>query len=156
MATEKQAEQSGAVQTLDAGDFASLLNKEFKPKSDRARDEVESAVRTLAEQVLSKSDIVSDDVTQTINAYVAEIDRKLSEQINLIMHHADFQKLESAWRGLHHLVNNTETDQQLKIRVMNVSKKDHGKTLKRYKGTEWDQSPIFKKMYEEEYGQLGC
>jgi type VI secretion system protein ImpC len=155
MATEKQAEQSGAVQTLDAGDFASLLNKEFKPKSDRARDEVESAVRTLAEQVLSKSDIVSDDVTQTINAYVAEIDRKLSEQINLIMHHADFQKLESAWRGLHHLVNNTETDQQLKIRVMNVSKKDLGKTLKRYKGTAWDQSPIFKKMYEEEYGQLG-
>jgi type VI secretion system protein ImpC len=155
MATEKQAEQSGAVQTLDAGDFASLLNKEFKPKSDRARDEVESAVRTLAEQVLSKSDIVSDDVTQTINAYVAEIDRKLSEQINLIMHHPDFQKLESAWRGLHHLVNNTETDQQLKIRVMNVSKKDLGKTLKRYKGTAWDQSPIFKKMYEEEYGQLG-
>ncbi len=119
------------------------------------RDEVESAVRTLAEQVLSKSDIVSDDVTQTINAYVAEIDRKLSEQINLIMHHADFQKLESAWRGLHHLVNNTETDQQLKIRVMNISKKDLGKTLKRYKGTAWDQSPIFKKMYEEEYGQLG-
>jgi type VI secretion system protein ImpC len=155
MATEKQAEQSGAVQTLDAGDFASLLNKEFQPKSDRARDEVESAVRTLAEQVLSKSDIVSDDVTQTINAYVAEIDRKLSEQINLIMHHPDFQKLESAWRGLHHLVNNTETDQQLKIRVMNVSKKDLGKTLKRYKGTAWDQSPIFKKMYEEEYGQLG-
>ncbi|MHB1057619.1 MAG: type VI secretion system contractile sheath large subunit [Rhodanobacter sp.] len=155
MATEKLAEQSGAVQTLDAGDFASLLSKEFKPKSDRAKEEVESAVRTLAEQVLNKSDIVSDDVTQTINAYVAEIDRKLSEQINLIMHHADFQKLESAWRGLHHLVNNTETDQQLKIRVMNVSKKDLGKTLKRYKGTAWDQSPIFKKMYEEEYGQLG-
>jgi type VI secretion system protein ImpC len=71
------------------------------------------------------------------------------------MHHADFQKLESAWRGLHHLVNNTETDQQLKIRVMNISKKELGKTLKRYKGTAWDQSPIFKKMYEEEYGQLG-
>jgi type VI secretion system protein ImpC len=112
-------------------------------------------VRTLAEQVLGKADIVSDDVTQTINAYIAEIDRKLSEQINQIMHHADFQKLESAWRGLHHLVNNTETDQQLKIRVMNISKKELGKTLKRYKGTAWDQSPIFKKMYEEEYGQLG-
>jgi type VI secretion system protein ImpC len=155
MATENLAEQGGAVQTLDAGDFASLLSKEFKPKSDRAKEEVESAVRTLAEQVLSKSDIVSDDVAQTINAYIAELDRKLSEQINLIMHHADFQKLESAWRGLHHLVNNTETDQQLKIRVMNISKKELGKTLKRYKGTAWDQSPIFKKMYEEEYGQLG-
>jgi type VI secretion protein, EvpB/VC_A0108 family len=116
---------------------------------------VESAVRTLAEQVLNKADIVSDDVTQTINAYVAELDRKISEQLNLVMHHEDFQKLESAWRGLHHLVNNTETDQQLKIRVMNISKKELGKTLKRYKGTAWDQSPIFKKMYEEEYGQLG-
>jgi type VI secretion system protein ImpC len=155
MATEKLAEQSGATETLDAGDFAALLSKEFKPKSDRAKEEVESAVRTLAEQVLNKSDIVSEDVTQTINAYVAELDRKISEQLNQVMHHEDFQKLESAWRGLHHLVNNTETDQQLKIRVMNISKKELSKTLKRYKGTAWDQSPIFKKMYEEEYGQLG-
>ncbi len=154
MATEKLAEQ-GATVTAEASDFAALLNKEFKPKSERAKEEVESAVRTLAEQVLSKSDIVSDDVTQTINAYVAELDRKISEQLNHVMHHDDFQKLESAWRGLHYLVNNTETDQLLKIRVMNISKKELGKTLKRYKGTAWDQSPIFKKIYEEEYGQLG-
>ncbi|RUL77720.1 type VI secretion system contractile sheath large subunit [Dyella choica] len=154
MATEKLAEQGG-VATLEAGDFASLLSKEFKPKSERAREEVESAVRTLAEQVLNKADIVSDDVTQTINAYIAELDRKISEQLNLVMHHPEFQKLESAWRGLHYLVNNTETDQLLKIRVFNISKKELGKTLKRYKGTAWDQSPIFKKVYEEEYGQLG-
>jgi type VI secretion system protein ImpC len=156
MATEeKQAEQGAVAETIDASDFASLLNKEFKPKSVRAKEEVESAVRTLAEQILSKSDIVSDDVAQTIKGYIAELDRKISEQVNQIMHHEDFQKLESAWRGLHHLVSNTETDQQLKIRVMNISKKELGKTLKRYKGTAWDQSPIFKKMYEEEYGQLG-
>jgi type VI secretion system protein ImpC len=155
MSTETVAERGQATETLEAGDFAALLSKEFKPKSERAKEEVESAVRTLAEQVLGKSDIVSEDVAQTINAYIAEIDRKISEQLNLVMHHADFQKLESAWRGLHHLVNNTETDQLLKIRVMNISKKELGKTLKRYKGTAWDQSPIFKKMYEEEYGQLG-
>lgn len=155
MATEKQAEQGGATETVEAGDFAALLNKEFKPKSDRAREEVESAVATLAEQVLNRSDVVSEDLTETINAYIAEIDRKLSEQLNHVMHHPDFQKLESAWRGLHYLVNNTETDQQLKIRVFNISKKELGKTLKRYKGTAWDQSPIFKKVYEEEYGQLG-
>ena len=155
MSTEELAEQSGGVGVKESGDFAALLNKEFKPKSERAKEEVESAVRTLAEQVLNKSDIVSDDVAQTINAYIAELDRKISEQLNLIMHHGEFQKLESAWRGLHYLVNNTETDQQLKIRVINISKKELGKTLKRYKGTAWDQSPIFKKMYEEEYGQLG-
>src|SRR6478609_4878855 len=86
---------------------------------------------------------------------IAAIDAKLTEQVNLIMHHEDFQKLESAWRGLHYLVNNTETDEQLKIRVMNISKKDLGKTLKRFKDASWDQNPIFKKLYEEEYGQLG-
>ena len=155
MANEQLAEQAGAATSFASGDFASLLNKEFKPKSDRAKDEVESAVRTLAEQVLQKSDIVSDDVTQTINAYIAELDRKITEQLNLVLHHPEFQKLEGAWRGLHYLVNNSETDQQLKIRVMNISKKELSKTLKRYKGTAWDQSPIFKKMYEEEYGQLG-
>ena len=86
---------------------------------------------------------------------IAAIDRKLSEQVNAILHHADFQKLESAWRGLHYMVNNTETDEFLKIRVMAISKQDLGKTLKRYKGTAWDQSPLFKKLYEEEYGQFG-
>ena len=53
------------------------------------------------------------------------------------------------------MVNNTETDEQLKIRVMAISKQDLGKTLKRYKGTAWDQSPLFKKVYEAEFGQLG-
>ena len=155
MATPQTQAAEALVQITEGGDFAALLSKEFRPKSERARVEVESAVRTLAEQVLDRSDIVSDDVTQTINAYIAEIDRKLSEQVNLILHHPDFQKLEGAWRGLHHLVSNTETDPQLKIRVINLSKNDLGRTLKRYKGTAWDQSPIFKKVYEEEYGQLG-
>ena len=77
------------------------------------------------------------------------------EQVNAILHHADFQQLESAWRGLHYLVNNTETDEMLKIRVLNIAKPDLAKTLKRYKGTAWDQSPLFKKVYEEEYGQFG-
>ena len=84
---------------------------------------------------------------------IAEIDKKLTEQINEIMHHQDFQKLESAWRGLHYLVNNTETDEMLKIRVMNVSKADLGQGPQALQGhVDWDQSPIFKKVYEEEYG----
>lgn len=155
MATNKATAQSPAVETAESDDFAALLSKEFKPKSTRAKEEVESAVRTLAEQVLRNSTIVSDDVNQTIGAYVAEIDRKLSEQINQIMHHPDFQVLEGAWRGLGYLVTNTETDTLLKIRVMNLSKKELAKNLKRFKGTAWDQSPVFKKIYEEEYGQLG-
>ena len=136
-------------------DFAALLEREFRPRSDDLRSEVEQAVQTLAQQALAQTSLVGDDVMRSIGAMIAEIDRRLSAQINQILHHADFQKLESAWRGLHHLVNNTETDEMLKIRVMNVSKTDLHKTLKRYKGTAWDQSPIFKRIYEEEYGQLG-
>ncbi|MCG7985450.1 MAG: type VI secretion system contractile sheath large subunit, partial [Candidatus Thiodiazotropha lotti] len=96
-----------------------------------------------------------DDAVETIEGIIAEIDKKLTEQVNLILHHEDFQQLEGSWRGLHHLVNNTETDEMLKIRVMNISKKELGKNLKKFKGTAWDQSPLFKKVYEEEYGQFG-
>ncbi|KQV59210.1 EvpB family type VI secretion protein [Pelomonas sp. Root1217] len=153
-----QAEQSASALagvTFEGNDFAALLNKEFKPKTEEARGAVAQAVQTLAQQALSNTTLLSDDAVKTIEAMIAAIDSKLTEQINKIMHHEDFQKLESAWRGLHYLVNNTETDEQLKIRVMNVSKTDLGKTLKRFKGTAWDQSPLFKRLYEEEYGQFG-
>ena len=139
----------------EASDFSLLLNREFKPKSDRAKVEVENAVQTLAEYVLKDTSVISDDTIASIESIIAQIDKKLTEQVNLILHHDDFQKLEGTWRGLHYMVNNTETDEQLKIRVMNISKKDLGKTLKKYKGTSWDQSPLFKKLYEEEYGQFG-
>ncbi len=148
--------QEGAVaEAIEPGEFESLLQKEFKPQSDAAKTAVQSAVQTMAEQALANTAVVSSDVLASIEGMIAEIDRKLTEQINLILHHEDFQKLEGAWRGLHHLVNNTETDEMLKIRVMNISKKDLHKNLKKYKGTAWDQSPIFKKLYEEEYGQFG-
>ena len=71
------------------------------------------------------------------------------------MHHEDFKALEGSWRGLSHLVNNTETDEKLKIKIFNISKKDVGKTIKKFKGTAWDQSPLFKKLYEEEFGMPG-
>jgi len=148
-----QTEQAGG--TLEMSDFGSLLQKEFKPQSDKAKESVENAVRTLAEQALQGSNIVSSDVLGTIEGLIAALDKKLSEQINLILHTPEFQSLEGAWRGLHYLVNNTETDETLKIRVMNISKNDLGKSLKKFKGTAWDQSPIFKRMYEEEFGQFG-
>jgi type VI secretion system protein ImpC len=141
--------------TLETNEFASLLQKEFKPKTEKAKEAVESAVRTLAEQALRDSNVISGDVLATIEALIAQIDHKLTEQINHIIHSEEFQKMESAWRGLHHLVNNTETSESLKIRVMNISKNDLHKSLKKYKGTAWDQSPLFKKLYEEEYGQFG-
>lgn len=144
-----------AEQFIGKDEFSALLDREFKPKTELARAAVESAVRTLAEQALANTATMSDDAYSAIESVIAEIDRKLSEQINLILHHDDFQKLESAWRGLNHLVSNTETDEQLKIRFMDLSKDELRRTLRRHKGVAWDQSPIFKRVYEEEYGQLG-
>ena len=152
--TQQQSPQAESLQ-LEGNELTALLKKEFKPKSDEAKGAVERAVRTLAEQALAQTNLISSDVVKSIESIIAEIDRKLSEQINLILHHEDFQKLEGAWRGLHYMVNNTETDEMLKIRFMNISKVDLGKTLKKFKGTAWDQSPLFKKIYEEEYGQFG-
>src|SRR6187431_2326285 len=149
---DAQQLEGGAVEVTE---FDSLLRKEFKPKTDEAKEAVERAVRTLAEQALAQTTLISADVVKSIEAIIAQLDKKLTEQVNLILHHPDFQKLEGAWRGLSYLVNNTETDEMLKIRFMNISKLDLGKTLKRYKGTAWDQSPLFKKVYEEEYGQFG-
>ena len=152
---EAQAASALAAVTMEGGDLASLLQKEFKPKSDDAKSAVEQAVQTLAQQALAQTQLIGTDVVASIEAMIAAIDKKLSDQVNLILHHEDFQKLEGAWRGLSYMVNNTETDESLKIRVMNVSKAELGKTLKRYKGTNWDQSPIFKKIYAEEFSQFG-
>lgn len=146
--------EAGAA-TADLSEFESLLTREFKPKSDSAKSAVEVAVKTLAQQALAGTALISDDALASIAAMIKAIDATLTTQINLIMHHEDFQQLESAWRGLHHLVNNTETDETLKIKVYNISKKELGRTLKKFRGTAWDQSPVFKRIYEEEFGQFG-
>ena len=150
-----QQQTPAAPAGVQVNDLDALLKKEFKPKSQEAEEAVERAVRTLAEQALSDTSLIGSDVVESIKAIIAKLDQKLTEQINLILHHDDFQKLEGAWRGLHYLVNNTETDEMLKIRVLNISKNDLGKTLKKFKGTAWDQSPLFKSVYEFEYGQFG-
>src|SRR6266404_4556813 len=143
---QKQTDAQAATGEVQLDEFSALLKKEFKPKTEHAKEAVQRAVRTLAEQALADTRLVSSDAIKSIEAIIAAIDKKLTEQINLILHNEDFQKLEGAWRGLSYLVNNTETDEMLKIRVMNIGKQDLARTLKRYKGTAWDQSPIFKKV----------
>src|SRR3954452_21757981 len=122
-ATQLNQSEAGTATLEGESEFASLLNREFKPKSDKAREAVQNAVHTLAQQALANTTLIADDSIRSIEAMIAAIDAKLTEQINLIIHQPEFQQLESAWRGLHHLVNNTETDEHLKIKVMNISKK---------------------------------
>src|SRR5262249_45132870 len=104
-------------------------------------------------KVVQPGQVISKDVETNIKFWITEIDKKLSAQTSEIMHQTEFQKLESTWRGLHYLVDKTETGESLKLRVLNVSKRDLFKDLE--KAVEFDQSALFKKVYEDEYGQLG-
>ncbi|CAM5774262.1 type VI secretion protein EvpB [Labrys miyagiensis] len=157
MAETAATNQAGTATetTRDLDTFSNLLRKSFKPRNDSAATEVENAVTTLVRQALEDTSLVKEDVLDTIDSMIARLDQQLSIQLNEIIHTPEFQKLESAWRGLNYLVFNSETDTTLKIRFMNVSKEELYREFKVYPGARWDQSPIFKKLYEAEYGQLG-
>ncbi|PSJ57000.1 type VI secretion system contractile sheath large subunit [Kumtagia ephedrae] len=157
MATELSPEKAAiggtALQEID--DFSALLKQSFKPRSERAATEVENAVNTLVQQALADSSLIKDDVLDTLDEMIARLDEKLSAQVNEILHNETFQQIESAWRGLHYIVFNSETDATLKLRVMNVSKQELYRDLRLYPDAKWDQSPLFKAVYEQEFGTLG-
>jgi type VI secretion system protein ImpC len=110
-------------------------------------------LKELIQQVMTGQMVVTKDTEEMINRRIAELDAAISRQLNEVMHAPEFQKLEGAWRGLHYFVQQTETSSSLKIKLMNVSKNDLAKDLE--KAVEFDQSQLFKKIYEEEYGTLG-
>jgi type VI secretion system protein ImpC len=157
VATElsKETAVSGGAPYQEADDFSAILKQSFKPRSERAATEVENAVSTLVQQALADTSLIKDDVLDTIEEMIARLDEKLSVQVNEILHNETFQQIESAWRGLHYLVYNSETDATLKLRVMNVSKLELYRDLRLYPDAKWDQSPLFKAIYEQEFGQLG-
>src|SRR5262245_2670708 len=141
---EDREERDLLSQILDEGRLA-----RNESQVERAKD----MIGEFVQQVMAGELVVSRDLEASINARIAEIDRLLTAQLNEIMHADEFQKLEGSWRGLNHLVMNSETGTMLKIRVLNVSKKDLLKDLER--AAEFDQSALFKKVYEEEYGTFG-
>ena len=117
--------------------------------------ELAPAVATLARLVEAHPSLSRATPVQAVESLMAELDALLTVQVNAILHHPEFQHLEAAWRGLHFLVRRTDTDAQLKIRVIDIGKRELARTLRKFRGTAWDQSPVFKKVYEEEYGQFG-
>src|SRR5262245_37337751 len=156
MSTEvSRSAAEATVRTQDPEEFAVILKQSFKPRTDRAATEVENAVTTLVREALRDASVVKDDVLETIEEMIARIDSKLTEQVNAIIHAPEFQQIESAWRGLYYLVFNSETDAMLKIRVLNVAKNELYRNLRLFPGARWDQSPLFKMIYEQEFGQLG-
>jgi type VI secretion system protein ImpC len=155
-AQKEQKAPSDGTALVEADEFSTLLKQNFKPRTERAASEVESAVQALVTQALADSSVVKSEVLDTIEEMIARLDEKLSAQMNEVLHAHEFQQLESAWRGLNYLVFNSETDATLKIRVMNIGKMELYRNLKNnYPGARWDQSPLFKAVYESEFGTLG-
>ncbi len=124
-----------------------------RPRSDQESQRTRNYLEEYVKNLIKPGMVVSKDAEANIKFWIKEIDKKLSSQLNEIMHHEDFQKLESTWRGLHYLIQQSETGETLKIKVLNVSKRELFKDLER--AVEFDQSAMFKKVYEEEYGILG-
>ena len=142
-----------ATQTTSVGLLDEIVEQGRFGLEAPARERGRNLIKEFVAQVLDGSMSVAKDAEVMINARIAQIDHLLSLQINEVLHTPSFQKLEASWRGLHHLATQSETGTMLKIRVMNCSKKDLLKDLQR--APEFDQSALFKKVYEEEYGIFG-
>src|SRR5579862_7819376 len=146
----KAAAAASAVETQEASLLDQIVEQgRFGEAKERGKD----LVKEFVAQVLDGSMTIAKDAEMMINARIAQIDHLLSIQLNEIMHHPSFQKLEGSWRGLKYLMDNSETGVGLKIRVFNATKKELLRDIE--KAPEFDQSALFKKIYEEEYGVFG-
>src|SRR5580698_2613478 len=132
---------------------ASFLDQVVAATKQTTPDQTQDLVKNLLEQAMAGTVTFDKNLTRTFDRAVAAIDRKLSDQLNAVMHDPKFLQLEGSWRGLHHLVQNSETGTSLKIKVLNVSKRDLSRDLQR--AVEFDQSQLFKKIYENEFGTPG-
>ncbi len=154
--TQSKASAAEVVQEAAQGEgslLETIIQESRIARDETERDRAMDLIGEFVQQVLGGAMVVAKDTETMITSRIAAIDELLSLQINEIMHAPEFQQLEASWRGLHYLVDQSETSTMLKIRVMNVSKDDLRKDLER--ASEFDQSALFKKVYEEEYGMFG-
>jgi type VI secretion system protein ImpC len=149
--TQTTPAPAGATETEAAG--VSLLDQVVAATKQTEPDRAQELVRTLVEEAMTGTVTFDKNLTRTFDRAIAAIDRKLSTQLNQIIHDERFLKLEGSWRGLHHLVMNSETSSSLKIRVINATKRELNRDLT--KAVEFDQSQLFKKLYENEFGTPG-
>jgi type VI secretion system protein ImpC len=153
MANAQKQQSATTTVTQDAGLLDQIVEQGRFGAEPSQKERGKNLVKEFVAQVLEGSMTVAKDAEMMINARIAQIDHLLSIQLNEIMHHAAFQKLEGSWRGLKHMMDHSETGTQLKIRVLNVTKKELLRDIE--KAPEFDQSALFKKVYEEEYGVFG-
>src|ERR1700692_3435870 len=155
MADAQKAAQATetTVATQEKSLLDSIVDEGRLAKDDAARDRGRDLVKQYVKEVLQGTITIGRDTDAMINARIAQIDHLLSIQLNEVMHAPEFQKLEGSWRGLKYMLDQSETSDMLKIKVLNCSKKDLLRDLQR--APEFDQSALFKKVYEEEFGVFG-
>jgi type VI secretion system protein ImpC len=151
--SSQQPQSTLTSTTPELGLLDQIVEEGRMGRDAAAKERGKDLVKQFVGEVLKGTVRIGSDTEAMINARIAQIDALISAQLNEVMHHPQFQQLEGTWRGLKYLLNNTETGTQLKIKVMNVSKKDLLKDLQ--KAPEFDQSALFKKVYEEEFGVFG-
>lgn len=156
MANVTQKQTGQATETLDGlSEFSDILKQTIKPRTDVAAKEVDNAVVALVREALNDQSVVAEDVIDTVDAMLAKLDKKLSDQMNAILHHAEYQQFEASWRGLAYTLNNAETDSSLRVKVLNISKPELQAMMRRYPGAKWDKSPLHNIVYEQNLGTLG-
>ncbi|HEX7647653.1 MAG TPA: type VI secretion system contractile sheath large subunit, partial [Noviherbaspirillum sp.] len=155
MATSQAAQGGAGTSTAELSILDRIVQEGKMAVEPSQKAYAKTLLGQFATQILDEGMKAAPDkgVVAMINERVAEIDRILTDQLNAIMHHEEFQKIEGSWRGLHDMVMGTETGPTLKLRLLNVSKKELLKDLE--SAVDHDMSVLFKKIYEEEYGTFG-
>lgn len=153
MAQSNASQASAATPSSEVTLLDSIVEQSKVARSDAERVRAKDIISELVREVLSGTVVMSDNLSATLDARVAEIDTLISQQLSVVMHHPDFQKLESTWTGLHYLCKHTSTGSMMKIQVFNATKKELVKDFKT--AIDFDQSALFKKVYEEEFGTFG-
>ncbi len=150
--SETQGAAGAATTTVEEAGLG-LLDQVIGATKQTERDRAQDLIKALTEEALKGTVTYSRNLSQTFDRAIAALDQKISTQLNAVMHHERFSKLEGSWRGLHYLVQNSETGTSLKLRMMNISKRELSRDLQR--AVEFDQSQTFKKLYENEFGTPG-
>lgn len=150
--SETQGAPAATTTTLEEGGLG-LLDQVIGATKQTERDRAQELIKALTEEALKGTVTYSRNLTQTFDRAIAALDQKISTQLNAVMHNERFSKLEGSWRGLNYLVMNSETGTSLKLRMLNISKRELSRDLQR--AVEFDQSQTFKKLYENEFGSPG-
>lgn len=147
------AAMGNAAGFQESGLLDQIISESRVAQSDQEKNRARDIISELVNQVLDGEVVVSENLAASLDARVAELDRLISEQLSEVMHAPEFQAMESAWTGLHYLCRQTSTGTQQKIKLFNASKRDLVKDFKT--AIDFDQSALFKKVYEEEFGTFG-